>query len=100
MTKTSKKTKVTNLDEYEAGLEENFDKTKSLSKKDKEKHLLVLKQASDNYLKKDKRISIRVYGSDLDLIKRIAMHEGLQYQTLITSVLHKFATGQFSQAKR
>lgn len=85
------------LDEYEKDLEKNFEKAKSLSKKDKKKHLNELKTAADNYLKKDKRISIRIYGSDLDLIRQIAMHEGLPYQTLITSVLHKFATGQFTQ---
>lgn len=82
------------LDEYEASLEKAFDELKPLSKKEKSKHLALLKKAANNYTKKDKRISIRVYGSDLENIKRFALNEGLPYQTLITSVLHKFATGQ------
>lgn len=82
------------LDEYESDLEANFDKLKPLSKKEKAEQFAVLKQAANNYVKKDKRISIRVYGSDLENIKRLALNEGLPYQTLITSILHKFATGQ------
>jgi predicted DNA binding CopG/RHH family protein len=90
----SKKQKNIKLDSYEADLEENFEKSDQLSKKQKQAHLSALTQAADNYAKKDKRISIRVYGSDLEQIKRIAMDEGLPYQTLITSILHKIATGR------
>ncbi len=95
MAHSRKEKKSVKLDEYEADLEKNIDKAKPLSKK--EKHMAALKQTAENYVKKDKRISIRVYGSDLDSIKRIALQEGLPYQTLITSILHKFATGQLSQ---
>lgn len=87
------------LDDYESDLEENFSKNSELDKKQKEQHFSALKQAADNYTKKDKRISIRVYGSDLEQIKRIAMDEGLPYQTLITSVLHKFVTGRLSEGR-
>ena len=86
--------KNVDLDNYESALEANFDKSEPLQEKEKLHHLTMLKQAASNYLKKDKRISIRVYGSDLENIKRLALNEGLPYQTLITSILHKFATGQ------
>lgn len=95
----SKNKKNIMLDDYEANLEENFSKNNTLNKKQKEKHLSALKQAANNYTKKDTRINIRVYGSDLEQIKRIAMDEGLPYQMLITSVLHKFATGRLSDQK-
>lgn len=49
------------------------------------------KEAAANYLKKDARINIRLSQFDLNRIKRIAATEGLPYQTLISSVLHKFA---------
>ena len=97
MSNPKKEKKTIELDEYESDLERNFNKAKPLQKKEKDAHLAALKQGADNYIKKDKRISIRVYGSDLEQIKRIAMQEGLPYQTLITSILHKFATGQLSQ---
>ena len=99
MTHSNDMKKSSKLDKYESDLEKNVDNAKPLDRKEKEKHLSALKQASDNYIKKDKRINIRIYGSDLDRIKRIALQEGLPYQTLITSVLHKFASGQLSQKR-
>lgn len=49
------------------------------------------KEAAGNFLKKDTRINIRLSSMDLDLIKQIAIREGLPYQSLIASVLHKYA---------
>lgn len=53
-------------------------------------------EAAANYLRKtkDKRISIRVFGKDLEKLKIHAEEEGLPYQTLIASVLHKYSTGR------
>lgn len=96
MTSAHKRKRTAQLSEYEADLENHIDEASPLSKKEKEKHQTALKQAAEIYMKKDKRISIRVYGTDLERIKRIAIQEGLPYQTLITSILHKFATGQLS----
>lgn len=47
-----------------------------------------------NSLKKDERINIRLATKDLMGIQKKAMQEGLPYQTLISSVLHKYVTGQ------
>ncbi len=49
-------------------------------------------------MKKIKRVNIRLSELDLFSIQRKAMQEGIPYQTLMASVLHKYATGQFSQA--
>lgn len=49
--------------------------------------------AADNFLKKTERINIRLKYQDLNHIKRIAAQEGLPYQTLISSILHKYASG-------
>jgi len=84
----------TPLDEYEKDLETNLDKSKPLRGKRRDEILHKLKQAADNYLHKGKRITIRVYPYDLERIKMLAVEEGLPYQTLITSVLHKFAAGK------
>ena len=55
---------------------------------------------SENYQRriKEKRISIRVFAKDLEKIKIIAEEEGLPYQTLITSILHKFLTGRLKNS--
>ena len=84
------------LDKYEAELEKEIDNAASLTESQKNICSTILINAADKYVKKDKRISIRVYGDDLLQIKKIAEREGLPYQTLITSVLHKFATGLLS----
>jgi len=42
-------------------------------------------------MRKDTSISIRLSAADLNGIKAKAMEEGLPYQTLITSIIHKYA---------
>ena len=44
--------------------------------------------------KKDKRVNIRISSKDLEAIQTRALEEGLPYQTLISSVLHKFVGGR------
>jgi predicted DNA binding CopG/RHH family protein len=73
-------------------LEKNY-KPSSSNKLEKTKQ--DFEKIAGNTLKR-KSINIRVFESDIDKIKAIAMHEGVPYQTFITSVLHKIATGQLS----
>jgi len=50
-------------------------------------------KAASNYIQKDVRINIHISSSDLKRIKQKAAYEGLPYQTLIASILHKYSTG-------
>ena len=43
---------------------------------------------------KDQRINIRLTKTDLQEIQAIAVAEGLPYQSLIASILHKYVTGR------
>ena len=52
------------------------------------------KAAARNTFKKDKRVNIRMTEMDLELLQERAMIEGLPYQTLMSSVLHKYVTGR------
>lgn len=45
-------------------------------------------------LVKDKRINIRLSSRDLEDIQTRAAEEGMPYQTLIASVLHKYVSGR------
>ena len=47
-----------------------------------------------NTLKKSQRISIRMSRQDLVGIRTRAADEGIPYQTLITSIVHKYVTGR------
>ncbi len=55
---------------------------------------MIMKQAANAYFTKDTRMNIRLSGADLEILKRLAAKEGLAYQSFISSVLHKYASGQ------
>ena len=54
------------------------------------------KRAAKTTFKKDKRVNIRMSGMDLELLQEKALIEGLPYQTLMSSVLHKYVTGRLT----
>ena len=56
------------------------------------------KKMARKSLRKSRRINIRLAEKDLEKIRIYAMREGIPYQTLISSVLHKYATGQVVKA--
>ncbi len=47
--------------------------------------------------RKDQRINIRISEKDLLEVQKLAMREGIPYQTLISSVLHKYVTGVLTE---
>ena len=55
------------------------------------------KAAAKATFKKDKRVNIRISELDLELLQERALIEGLPYQTLMSSVLHKYVTGRFAE---
>jgi len=52
------------------------------------------REAARATLRKDKRVNIRMTERDLVHFQKAAVHEGLPYQTLISSVLHKYINGR------
>ena len=56
-----------------------------------QKETLKYSQSAKEFMKKDVKINIRLNKNDLENIKLKAMQEGLPYQTLIGSILHKYA---------
>ena len=52
-------------------------------------------EAARATLRKGKRVNIRMTERDLIRFKKKALKEGLPYQTLISSILHKYIDGQF-----
>jgi predicted DNA binding CopG/RHH family protein len=48
--------------------------------------------------RKDRRLNIRISSRDLEAIQKRALEEGLPYQTLISSLLHKYASGRLREA--
>ena len=52
-----------------------------------------LAKVAEETFKKDKRINIRISSRDLEAIQRRALEEGIPYQTLVSSILHKYVSG-------
>lgn len=52
-----------------------------------------LKTVAGETFKKDRRINIRISRRDLEAIQRRALEEGIPYQTLVSSILHKYVSG-------
>jgi len=52
------------------------------------------REAARATMRKDKRVNIRISERDLVRLQKTAMQEGLPYQTLISSILHKFINGR------
>ncbi|RLA51442.1 MAG: hypothetical protein DRQ65_07935 [Gammaproteobacteria bacterium] len=59
------------------------------------KRLKKLQSAAEETFKKDRRINIRLSTHDLEGLQRRtrAMEEGMPYQTLVSSILHKYVSG-------
>jgi len=58
-----------------------------------------LQQYARNTLQKNKRINIRLAERDLVGIQTKAVEEGMPYQTLISSILHKYLSGRLMERK-
>ena len=84
---TKKRTLV--LDEYESEILEAFESGKLRPAKSQNDYQAIAR----NTMKKNRKINIRISENDLSALQRRAAREGLPYQTLIGSVLHKFASG-------
>ncbi|RZD15676.1 MAG: hypothetical protein EVJ46_09105 [Candidatus Acididesulfobacter guangdongensis] len=79
------------IDEEEKEIIESLKDLDLKSIKNDTKNINKLKNAGENYIKKqDKTITLRISSDDLEKIKIIASKNGLRYQTFIKSIIHKF----------
>jgi predicted DNA binding CopG/RHH family protein len=84
---------VPDLDAYEAEILEAYEKGElgSLATRDE---LARIREAARATAAKDRRVNIRLTSGDLADIQAKALEEGIPYQTLIASVLHKYVSGR------
>lgn len=89
---------MSKLDGYEREVLAAFDKgqLKSVASK---AELAKFKAAARATAIKDRRVNIRLSSGDLSDIQVRALEEGVPYQTLIASVLHKYVTGRLTEAR-
>ena len=87
------------LDEEELQILRDFERGEFESIKNVREEKRQLEATARRTLQKGKRINIRISARDLEKIQKRAVAEGMPYQTLIASTLHKFVTGQLKEAQ-
>jgi len=90
----AKKQIKTILDEYEKEILEAYEDGRLKPSKSQVDYQAIARHT----LKKNRKINIRISENDLTAIQRRAAREGIPYQTLIGSVLHKYASGFLKEA--
>ncbi len=83
---------ILNNDEKE--IEENISQFKPVGNAKKQLIEEIIDRANEK-----KSISLRLKNNDLEQLKRIADSEGLPYQTLLSSIVHKYVSDQLVDKK-
>ena len=84
------------INDYERGVLEAYERGKLTSVATK-CELAKFKAAARATAIKDRRVNIRLSSGDLSDIQVKALEEGVPYQTLMASVLHKYVTGRLTE---
>ena len=85
-------------DEYEKDILGAYEKGELISTKPSEQEKGKYKAAAQTTFLKDRRVNIRISSPDLMDIQAQALEDGVPYQTLIASVLHKYVSGRLFEA--
>jgi predicted DNA binding CopG/RHH family protein len=88
--------KMTKMDDDELQVLTAFEKGRLKSVATKTE-IAKLKAAARATAIKDRRVNIRLSSGDLSDIQVRALEEGMPYQTLIASVLHKYVAGRLAE---
>ena len=79
----------TTLDKFEQSIEDNAEKFTPLSASEMNEVESIINAAN-----KTKNINIRISAFTIEKIKQRSAEEGIPYQTLISSIIHKYITGK------
>ena len=84
------------IDQEERELLESIERDEWQPVKNFEQERKKAMEAERNTLKKDKRINLRLSQKDYHQIQIKAIEEGIPYQTLISSIVHKYLNGSLT----
>lgn len=84
----------TKLDKYEREIEKSANSYRSVPRKER----LKIEGMLDK-IRKTRNVNIRISEAVLEQLKRRSQEEGIPYQTLISSILHKFVTDKLVDEK-
>lgn len=86
------------LDKEEQELLDSYEKGSLVVRKPSPEELQSITKKAKKTLKKDKRVTIRLYEHDYVGIQKKAFEVGLPYQSLISSLIHRFVEGEIKVA--
>ena len=89
-----------NLDREEIEILEQYERGEFRSVPNMEQAIEWAREAARNTLKKTKRVNLRVTERDFNLAHARAREEGIPYQTLLSSVIHKYLSGRLVEKAR
>ena len=85
------------LDKEEREILTAFERGELKSIPEKEAELKKHREYAAATFKQDQRINIRLSTRDLTVLQKRALSEGVSYQVLVASILHKYVDGQFEE---
>ena len=86
------------LDDEERDLIESVERGEWKSVKNLKEEIEKHRQYARNTLRKDSRVNIRISSRDLEALQAKAVEDGMPYQTLMASVLHRYVSGRLREA--
>ena len=78
---------------------ERFERGDLRAAPDAEREIEIARQAAHNTFNKTKRVNLRVTERDFKLAHSRASEEGIPYQTLLSSVIHKYLSGRLDEKR-
>jgi predicted DNA binding CopG/RHH family protein len=85
------------FNEEELQILKDFENNEFVSIREFEKEKEYLEEAAKRTLESNKKINIKISSKDFKRIQKKALQEGLSYQSLISSIIHKFLTGKLRE---
>ena len=78
---------------------DRFERGELRSTPDAEREIEMARRSARNTFNKTKRVNLRVTERDFNLAHSRAREEGIPYQTLLSSVIHKYLSGRLTEKR-
>jgi len=91
--------KMIELDKEERELSESVERGEWQSVENLDEEIAKSKEYARNTFLKNQRMNIRISQKDLNALKIRAAEEGLPYQTLVSSIIHKYLSNNLFERK-
>ncbi len=87
------------MTEEEQEILEAFERGRLVSIANAEGEMQAARQAARNTFNKTRRVNLRMTERDFSLAHSRAREEGIPYQTLLSSVIHKYLSGRLAEKR-